>query len=252
MQLEWGNIDVRNHRDIAVAAFSLILGGLVHPASADPVRVDATVTSTSGQPVVITYSYSNLLDGTLLLMSPSLIRSATEEALNLWAAFAPLHFVEQVDSGPPPSDVPYADDGTPQIRIGHHPTDVPAHAFFPNPGDGLGGDVHLDSGGAWSIDGGPWNYLEVITHELGHSIGLMHEFDQLAIMNPFYPQQRFTGLGTTFLYPADIEQLHSLYGAGVGSVTPLSHTPEPGTLILAASGMALLAYRRRRSARAPE
>src|SRR3954453_22117093 len=88
LQSEWGNIDVRNHREIAIVAFGLILGGLVHPASADPVRLDATVTSTSGQPVVITYSYSNLLDGTLLLMSPSLIRAATEEALNLWAAFA--------------------------------------------------------------------------------------------------------------------------------------------------------------------
>jgi Matrixin/PEP-CTERM motif len=239
---------MRNHHRIAAVAFGLILGGFVRPLAADPIPLNAAVTTAPGQPVVITYSYSNLLDGTFLLMSPSLIRAATEEALRLWAAFAPLHFVEQVDSGPPPSDLSYKADGTPDIRIGHHATGDHAHAFFPNPGDGLGGDIHLDSGGAWSVAGGPWNFLEAITHELGHSIGLTHEFDRLAIMNPFYPQQRFTGLGTTFLYPADIEQLRSIYGSGAGSVTPLAPTPEPGTLLLAASGIALLAYRRRRSA----
>jgi hypothetical protein len=240
---------VGNHPGITIVTLVLILAGLVKPAGADPVRLGS---GAPGQPVVITYSYSNLLDGTFLRMNPALIRAATEEALALWAAFAPLYFVEQPDSGPPPSDTAYPVSGTPQIRIGHHPTMTAAHAFFPNELDGLGSDVHLDSGGAWNLGDGAWNFLETITHELGHSLGLEHELDVLAIMNPSYPQQRFTSLGTGFLYPADIEQLRSLYGAGRGSVTPLDPAPEPGTLLLAASGIALLAYRRRRSARASE
>ena len=240
MQLQRGNIDVRHQIRIIIAVIGLILGGSLRPAAADPIKI--------GAPVVITYSYSNLLDGTFLLMEPPMLRAATEEALGLWAAYAPLHFVELPDSGPSPSDQSYPPAGSPQIRIGHHPSAVAAHAFFPDAADGLGGDVHFDSGGAWNLQGGPWNFLEAVAHELGHSLGLEHELDRPAVMNPFYPQQRFAGLGTGFLYPADVEQLRSFYGAGRGSVTALEPTPEPGSLLLAATGIAILAYRRRRSA----
>lgn len=200
----------------------------------------------SGTPVVITYTYSNLLDGTLLLIDTADLRVATEEALGLWASYAPLRFVEVADWGPEPSDLPYPAMNAPQIRIGHHATDTAAHAFFPDAFDGLGGDIHVDSGAPWTLDGGAWNILEVLAHELGHAVGLTHIEGQPAIMNPSYPQQRFMGLGSAFLFKADIEQIQALYGAGVGSVTPASPTPEPTTLVLTAFGLAGIAYRRSR------
>jgi len=229
-----------------IVAVPLVLVSLAIPVAADPITLLPSPTTVGrGETKVITYSYSNLLDGTFLLMNPEQLRAATEEALGLWASFGQLRFVEVIDSGPAPSDFSYTAGTTPQIRIGHHPLAVAAHAYFPNADDGLGSDVHFDSGGAWNLNGGPWNFLEAATHELGHAIGLQHELERIAIMNPFYPQQRFSGLGTSFLYAADIEQLQSLYEPGRGSVTPLAPTPEPGTLMLAAAGLALLACRRR-------
>ncbi len=196
--------------------------------------------------MVITYSYSNLLDGTFLLVAPEELRAATEEAFGLWAAHAPLHFIEVPDVGPPPSDLPYAAGGSVQIRLGHHVTPELAHAFYPGT-DGLSGDMHFASGIPWTVDTGHWNFLEAVTHELGHALGLAHELDEPAIMNPAYPSHRFTGLGSGFLLDSDIRSLQAIYGVGVGSVTPLDPTPEPATVMLVGGGVgALVAARRRR------
>ena len=174
----------------------------------------------------ITYSYSNFLDGTLFGgLSTEQLVAATEEAFGLWASVAPLHFVEVVDTGPPADDEPYDAAAHPLIRIGHHFIDggssVLAHAFFPSD-DGLGGDVHFDNGDIWNIN--PNNpgidVIEVMTHELGHALGLGHETELDAIMNPFYGG-RYNGLGTGFLLPDDIGGIQFLYGEGEGSVTPL-------------------------------
>lgn len=222
----------------------LILVLMVRPVAADPVQLQQWPQPVDGTPVYITYSYSNLLDGTFLLASPAELRSATEEALRLWARYAPLHFTEQPDSGPAPSDSEYAASGNPQIRIGHHVIQDLAHAYFP--GDsGLAGDVHVASGIPWSIGEGHWNFLETITHELGHSLGLMHESVEPAIMNASYPSHRFQGLGTAYLYPADIRQLQAIYGRGSGSVQTLDPAPEPATWVLLSGGLAALARTRR-------
>lgn len=177
----------------------------------------------------LTYSYSNLLDGGLRggLSAEDLI-AATEEALGLWASVAPLHFQEVVDSGPlPPSDeedYPAADH--PLIRIGYHIIDgdfgVLAHAYYPVRTDGLAGDVHFDNGDRWGTapSAAAIDILEVMLHELGHSLGLGHETLNTAIMNPFYGEH-FSGLGTGFLFDDDIAGIQEIYGVGVGSVTPL-------------------------------
>jgi matrixin len=183
-------------------------------------------------PVAITYSYSNLLDGSFLSITPAELRAATEEALQLWARYAPLDFIEEPDSGPPPSDVAYDASGVPQIRIGHETMTQIAHAFFPTAGSGLAGDVHLDSGVPWTIGAGHWNVLEALVHELGHALGLQHEVNEIAMMNPAYPTMRYDGLGSAFLFPADIAAIQALYGTGVGAVQPLSPTPEPATALL--------------------
>ena len=227
---------------------ALAINLLASPAAADPVELTYWPQQSNGGPVYISYSYSNLLDGTFLQASPAELRHATEEALRLWATYAPLHFTEQVDSGPAVSDASYNAADHPLIRIGHHMVAEVAHAYFPGP-DGRAGDIHVASGVPWSVGTGHWNFLETITHELGHSLGLLHDNVESAIMNPSYPTHRFGGLGTAFLYRSDIEKLQAIYGAGSGSVTPISATPEPATYLLFAGGLALVARVRRKCAR---
>lgn len=211
---------------------------------AEPVTLSWPQPAGQGSDVFITYSYSNLLSGSFLLISPAELRAATEEALGLWATFAPLNFVERPDSGPATADTPYDAAGHPQIRLGYHPTEDLAHGYYPGV-DGLGGDVHFAEGIPWTL-GGHWNFLEAVTHELGHALGLDHELDRPAIMNPSYPLERFGGLGTAFLLPPDIERIRALYGSGRGSVTPMQVTPDPATVILVGTGIATLAALRRR------
>ncbi len=176
-----------------------------------------------GSPVTITYSYSNLLDGTLGISSAQLT-SAIEEALGLWAKYAPLHFVEVADIGPTPSDAKYNANGHPDIRFGHHHIDgsgkTLAHAYYPfSTTDGLAGDVHFDSGDSWSINPKHgFDILEVAVHEIGHALGLGHENTNTAILNPLYGR-RYSGLGTSFLFQDDINGIRAIYGAGTGSVS---------------------------------
>lgn len=201
-------------------------------ASADPIGTQWPQPEGPGTPVVITYSYSNLLDGAFLMLSPRELRLATEEGLALWASIAPLHFVERPDTGPTPSDVWYDPATHPIIRFGHHTSSDRAHGFYPNDNDGLGGDVHFASGAPWAF-GSEFDFLETVVHEIGHALGLGHELLQLSVMNPL-PGHRFSGLGSAFLYPIDVQQLQSIYGAGQGSVAPV---PEPSTLLLVAGGL---------------
>ena len=108
------------------------------------------------------------------------------------------------------------------------------------------------SGVPWTIGDGNWNFLEAITHELGHALGLAHELDEPAIMNPSYPFHRFAGLGTSFLFPADIRAIQSVYGVGSGFTQPLAPAPEPATCLLVGVGVLALCrarYRRTHAAR---
>jgi Matrixin len=201
-----------------------------------------------GAPVTLTYSYSNFLDGGLLDSSEhpvpvDLLRSSIEEALSVWAAVVPLHFIEVPDMGPIPTaaDLSYFGTGFPQIRIGHHPIDgfgnVKAHGYYPpqsGSDDQIPGDVHFDDQDRWEMIGS-LTYPDILgaaVHELGHSLGLFHSTDEQAVMFPTFPRRQ--GLGTAFLTADDVAGIQAIYGSGVGSVTPI---PEPRAAILLLVGI---------------
>ena len=160
-----------------------------------------------GNPVNITYSYKNLLDGGLNGISAANAKTAIQEAFGVWSEVAPLNFTEVRDS----SNV--------DIRIGYDYIDgqsnTLAFAYFPS-----NGDITFDSGDRWNTS----LFLETAVHEIGHSLGLDHESGTGAIMNPTI-KNRFNGLGSGFLLQDDINGIRSIYGSGRGSVNPLGSTP---------------------------
>lgn len=209
-----------------------------------------------GDPVYLTYSYQNLLDGGLLdpagdPVPESQIRRAIEEAFSVWAAVAPLHFTEVPDDG-----LPYGQSTQfgvirfRQIYINgpDPPTGNPttkAQARFP--GTSLfAGDVDFDHSDPWQLIGTirEPDILGAAIHELGHSLGLTHS--DVVGSNLYWIFRRFAGPGTGELHPDDLAAITALYGTGRGSVTPLVRIPEPTGVALALGGVvALLALRRR-------
>jgi hypothetical protein len=205
-----------------------------------------------GSPITVTYSYNNLLDGGLKQpdgqpLPASLIRASVEEAFSLWAGVAPLHFVEVPDQGPePPTGGGYPAGQFGQIRMNHvfiNGPDIPgqlpmakAQAYFPSTGGNLGGDVFFDHGDPWQESGTlpiP-DVLGATIHELGHSLGLGHS--NLPQANMYWIFTRYQGPGTgAALHADDIAGIQQVYGAGVGSVTPLSTVvPEPAGWVVVA------------------
>jgi len=229
-----------------VAVFSC---GLLfaHNVFADPFRWPQP--NGPGTAVLLTYSLSNLDQTFSATLNEQDIRESTAEAFRLWSSYAPLNFIERPDSGPAPSDVDYAPGLFPDIRIGYHLIDnetVLAHAFLPwdTESSGLAGDIHFNSLStvSWSVGAhlAGFDFLEVITHEIGHSLGLSHILYADAIMQPYYTD-RFRGRGTGFLLAPDILAIRSLYGSGVGSVQPI---PEPSTMLLLVTGLVAVFVRR--------
>jgi hypothetical protein len=248
------------HRGIArilrgLATAWLALTAAVGSAAYFPVYSTWPQPAGPGSPIVLSYSFSNLLDGSIIdsatgsPFSSETLRGAFEAALRDYAAILPISFVEMVDSGPMPETGSYDPKGLANIRIGQVPSidDANAYAYFPNPNDGLGGDIVFNAGRFgfdWTLT---WFYA-VAQHELGHSLGMGHEaageppasFAQGAGYNgPIIP--------LTF---GMITALQGAYGPGTGTVTPLAAIPEPSTTALLAAGVALVvAWRQRLLAR---
>ncbi|QDU55183.1 matrixin family metalloprotease [Aeoliella mucimassa] len=194
--------------------------------------------ASKGDSVYLTYSYQNMFDGGLLdpggqPVPESQIRTAIEEAFLVWAEVVPVHFREVEDDG-----LPYGQSslhGT--IRLRHVYINGPdpengspiakAVARFPGTSN-YSGDIDFDHSDPWALIGTIHepDFLGAAIHEIGHTLGLTHS--NVPTSNMYWTFKRHTGPGSGALEPDDIAAIQSVYGPGVGSVTPLlAAVPEP-------------------------
>lgn len=181
-----------------------------------------------GSPITLKYSFTNLFDGGLKgSINNAQMKAAVEESFRLWSTYAPLQFVEVKDSGVKSRNNPNGAD----IRIGHDTLDQKGGTLGRTrlTYDGqLATTVLFDSQDLWASDrtATESDFLYVAAHEIGHALGLRHELTNDALMRAS-TRDVYEGLGSAFLYKDDIEGIQALFGAGAGSVTPLSGGPTP-------------------------
>lgn len=234
----------------ATPAFAYLMGGTPWPTDSGCVGLCA------GEPRTIRYTIGSITDGTILRPDGSqlpapYIRASIEKALWFWTTAANFRFVE-VPEGPQT-----------QLRF------VETYINGPDPpppadpipkaqatciGYGSSCQVEYDYGDRWQESGTTPNpdILGATIHEVGHIIGFQHS--DVPSANMYWIFHRYSGLDSPELSPAnipiqfsdDIQGLHTFYGAGIGSVTPI---PEPtsGFLIAAAVMCSLPVSRRRRT-----
>uniref|UniRef100_A0A8B9R0W3 interstitial collagenase n=1 Tax=Anas platyrhynchos TaxID=8839 RepID=A0A8B9R0W3_ANAPL len=142
------------------------------------------------------------------------VDEAIQKALNVWSSVAPLTFQKTEDK-----DADIVISFAYRDHQDNSPFDGPngqlAHAF--QPGEGIGGDVHLDEEEAWSKDGRGYNLFIVLAHELGHSLGLSHSDDPGALM---YPTYAYTDPNEFILPQDDIDGIQAIYGQINAAVQP--------------------------------
>jgi hypothetical protein len=205
-----------------------------------------------GSAVGLTYSYSNLLDGSLVnrmtgqSFHGELLRNAFETALRDYSAILPISFLEIQDLGPLPETGQYDPAGLADIRVGVVPSvaKANAYAYFPNDNgaDGLAGDIVFNAMAPWT----PSFFYGVAQHELGHALGMGHAVPENAAS--FQEANQAAGYdGPIFpLAPDAIGALQAAYGIGSGMVVPLSPVPEPSVMAMWGCGLMMLGFGMRR------
>jgi len=211
----------------------------------------------AGEPRTIKYTIANITDGSILKpdgspMPAPYIRASIEKALWFWTTAVNFRFVE-VPDGPQT-----------QLKFRHvyingqdppPPADPIPKAQATCLGYGSGCEVQYDDGDRWQEAGTIPNpdILGATIHEVGHIIGLNHS--DITSANMYWIFHRYSGLDSPELAPPnipiqffdDINGIHTMYGAGIGSVNPIG-VPEPTAGFLIAAATCALSIRRRRRA----
>lgn len=122
-------------------------------------------------------------------VNQSKMEKAAEEAFEAWAKYSRLKFKRVFD---PSADIIIAFGS--YYHGDRYPFDGPgnilAHAFYPYEENSFGGDIHFDNEENWienaeTMDKGV-DFLSVLIHELGHSLGLAHSPVYSSLMFPYY------------------------------------------------------------------
>jgi hypothetical protein len=171
----------------------------------------------------ITYYFENGTDQ----LEGDVERDLIRRAFALWSEQSPLTFTEVSDPSKAGIQVAWAvrDHGDGDPFDG--PGDILAHASFPNPYDNSQVFLHFDDEERW-VDSESRNVdlLTVAAHEIGHTLGLGHSDDPVALMFPSYSGPH------RFLGEDDIAGVQELYGVGSApepapEAPPDNETPPP-------------------------
>ncbi|EFJ10383.1 hypothetical protein SELMODRAFT_128150 [Selaginella moellendorffii] len=198
--------------DVDPSGVSQMLQNLTHPGTSHFVKHYSFFPGTPRwvSKRSLTYAFDQSTTSLASGIPLTSLRTAFSRGFQRWANIVPLTFTET-------SSISSADIVIAFAGFDHgdrHPFDgqmgVLAHAFAPEDGR-----FHLDSSESWSVNVRSATSLaaidleSVVTHEIGHLIGLGHSGDSAAIMFPsIAPRQIKTAFGQD-----DIDGAQALYGA---------------------------------------
>uniref|UniRef100_A0A663LQT9 interstitial collagenase n=1 Tax=Athene cunicularia TaxID=194338 RepID=A0A663LQT9_ATHCN len=148
------------------------------------------------------------------------VNEAIQKALSVWSNVTPLTF-QKVEDKEADIMISFAYRDHKDNSPFDGPNGQLAHAF--QPGEGIGGDVHLDEEETWTKDGRGYNLFIVIAHELGHSLGLSHSHDPGALM---YPTYSYTDPSEFLLPQDDIDGIQAIYGRKKKKIPGRPITPQ--------------------------
>lgn len=168
---------------------------------------------------------------------PSGFLSVVQAAFGAWSAVANISFSQIADNGLAFNAATASGD----IRLGGHVFDGPsgtlAHGFYPPVnGNTAAGDIHFDIAETWvlSLPEAGFDLFNVLTHEIGHAIGLDHTLVAGSLMNASY-SELFSGPQAD-----DIAGAQFIYGAALPT-----EVPAPASALVFVFGLAGLGWARR-------
>ncbi|XP_029458280.1 matrix metalloproteinase-20-like [Rhinatrema bivittatum] len=141
-------------------------------------------------------------------LTPRQVDDAIQMSVKVWSDVTPLNFVK-TDSADADIVITFATKDHGDFFPFDGPRGILGHAY--EPGEGIGGDVHLDEEEFWTMGYVKKGYdlFNVAAHELGHALGLGHSRDPNALM---YPKYKFYQPEGYQLSPDDLKGIQSLYG----------------------------------------